>query len=94
MAWPIYTNGNAHYPHARCHVCHSASYGWTLDLQNPRLLALAGALAPANLRVGGSNADMAVYNEGFPGGGEACTQVGPPRTLGCCADTLSVPAAI
>jgi len=26
-----------------------ASFGWTLDLQNPRLRALAKALAPANL---------------------------------------------
>lgn len=37
-----------------------ASYGWTLDLQNKRLRTLAKALSPANLRVGGSDADSAV----------------------------------
>jgi heparanase 1 len=46
----------------------NASYGFTLDLQNPRMRTLAKALAPANLRVGGSNADVAEYNEEFPGG--------------------------
>ena len=39
----------------------NASVGWTLDLDNPRLKALARAMAPANLRVGGSPADEAVY---------------------------------
>jgi hypothetical protein len=46
----------------------NASFGWTLDLQNARMIALAKGLAPANLRVGGSNADVAEYNEEFPGG--------------------------
>ena len=35
--------------------------------KDPKLIALAKALAPANLRVGGSNADVAMYNEEFPG---------------------------
>jgi heparanase 1 len=46
----------------------NASFGWTLDLQDARLRTLAKALAPANLRIGGSDADSAVYNEEFPGG--------------------------
>ena len=46
----------------------NASLGWTLDLQDPRLRALASALAPANLRVGGSSADVAQY-AGFGHGG-------------------------
>jgi hypothetical protein len=45
-----------------------ASLGWTLDLQNKRLRTLAKALGPANLRLGGSDADSAVYSDGFPGG--------------------------
>jgi len=45
-----------------------ASLGWTLDLQNKKLKTLAKALSPANLRLGGSDADSAVYNEEFPGG--------------------------
>ena len=45
-----------------------ASLGWTLDLQNKKLKTLAKALSPANLRLGGSDADAAVYNEEFPGG--------------------------
>ena len=53
-----------------------ASFGWTLDLQNPRLRALAKALSPANLRIGGSDADSAVYSEAFPGG-TAC----PPDVI-------------
>ena len=53
-----------------------ASFGWTLDLQNPRLRALAKALSPANLRIGGSDADAAVYNQEFPGGIEC-----PPDVL-------------
>ena len=52
----------------------NASYGWTLDLQNPKMIALAKALAPANLRVGGSNADRAEYNEEFPGG-KKCSEL-------------------
>ena len=46
----------------------NASFGFTLDLQNPSLRTLAKALAPANLRIGGSDADSAIYNEEFPGG--------------------------
>jgi heparanase 1 len=46
----------------------NASFGFTLDLQNPDLIALAKGLSPANLRVGGSSADVAVYNEEFSGG--------------------------
>jgi heparanase len=46
----------------------NASFGWSLDLQNQRLRRLAQALAPANLRIGGSAADSAVYNEEFVGG--------------------------
>ena len=53
-----------------------ASFGWTLDLQNTRLRTLAKALSPANLRIGGSDADSAVYNEEFPGG-IAC----PPEVI-------------
>ena len=48
----------------------NASLGWTLDLQDARLKAYAKALAPANLRVGGSSADAAQY-AGFGGGGRA-----------------------
>jgi hypothetical protein len=42
----------------------NASVGWTLDLRNERLIALAKALSPANLRVGGSLADDAEYQVG------------------------------
>ena len=50
-----------------------ASIGWTLDLSDKRLETLASALAPANLRVGGSNADVAEYSIGFPKGGRNCS---------------------
>lgn len=53
----------------------NASFGWTLDLQDKRLRALAKALSPANLRIGGSDADSAVYNEEFPGGIECPEEV-------------------
>jgi len=46
----------------------NASIGWSLDLQNPALIKLATALAPANLRIGGSPEDTAEYT-GFPGTG-------------------------
>lgn len=58
-------------------ACGSASIGWTLDLSSKRLRSLASALAPAYLRVGGSNADLAVYGAGFLDGGETC----PPDVL-------------
>lgn len=45
----------------------NASIGWTLDLQNPRLLELAKALPPANLQIGGSNEDVAEYALKFDG---------------------------
>lgn len=51
----------------------NASFGWTLDLNNPHLEILASALAPANLRVGGSAADVAEYSHGFPNGGRNCS---------------------
>lgn len=51
----------------------NASMGWTLDLSDKRLETLASALAPANLRVGGSNADVAEYAIGFPHGGRNCS---------------------
>eukprot|EP00937_MAST-01D_sp_MAST-1D-sp2_P006417 g6417.t1 len=50
----------------------NASIGWTLDLQDERLIARARDLAPANLRVGGSNADVAEY-VGFAGGAQQCS---------------------
>jgi len=49
----------------------NASVGWTLDLQSHKLIQLASALAPANLRIGGSPEDVAEY-EGF-GDGHVCT---------------------
>ena len=48
----------------------------TIDLHDPRLRSLTAALAPANLRVGGSNADLAVYDASFRGG-EDC----PPEAV-------------
>lgn len=53
----------------------NASFGWTLDLQDARLRLLASSLSPANLRIGGSSADKAVYNEEFPGGSPCPTDV-------------------
>lgn len=57
----------------------NASVGWTLNLQDNRLLTLASALAPANLRVGGSPEDTAEYSEGFGDGGVKCSQVAVER---------------
>lgn len=68
---PVHPRPSIFLPTHLVRCVRSASYGWTLDLQDERLIKLATALAPANLRVGGSNADVAVYNEEFPGG-EAC----------------------
>ena len=51
----------------------NASVGWTLNLTDARLEALAKALAPANLRVGGSFADVAEYSQRFPSGGRNCS---------------------
>jgi heparanase 1 len=48
----------------------NASIGWTLDLQNPKLIQLARSLSPANLRIGGSSADVAEYEFG----GHVCSQ--------------------
>ena len=71
-----------------------------LDLQNPKLLALARALAPAVLRLGGSPIDSIEYaigpaaearcarGKGTPGGapGNTCSQTGL-ATYGCFTGT-------
>eukprot|EP00038_Savillea_parva_P011457 m.197685 g.197685 ORF g.197685 m.197685 type:complete len:577 (-) comp20191_c0_seq1:24-1754(-) len=49
----------------------NASIGWTLDLQSHKLRMLASAMAPANLRIGGSPEDTAEY-QGF-GDGHVCS---------------------
>ena len=80
-------------PHLHRHPTPSNSVV-TIDLQNKRLRALAAALSPAYLRVGGSEGDNAVYD--IPAGTCATAKADPAFCLSAarweeltsfCADT-------